>query len=395
MAKVKEMASGGGGNSVGSAGTMGFNIPMGMKKRKKKVDEVLSLHEDIHEGHMLSFMNGMSEEIAEQCGAMLDEGDYNSFAEQVRNHMVREVVRSRVKEIVRKKAGGGGYVLYSPNSGKKKQSKAVGNFPTKLGAKKAELARFPPKDPDKLKRARKEVDKLLKDPKKAAAREKQAQHTKGHEEKPKKSNHKKEGLELLRSVLTGLVNESLFHEERTGSDWDDYIGRLSKQAVAADKKFQNLQKNIDKKTSQMLKDSFTAIQKNVDRKKVKLKDLGIKAAPEAGKTYLAFSATLGQAVVEPMAIYIEGGVPKIELSDQAKAGLTKADPSDAKAFRAELILVQEKILDKMGDLEKAISNRDKYLTRLEDEVDDFVSDMTPLQISLLKQLLVKKYRKIA
>jgi hypothetical protein len=321
-----------------------------------------------------------------------------------------------MKEVVRKKAGGGGYVLYSPNQGKKRQSKAVGNFPTKVGAKKAELARFPPKDPGKLKRLRKEVDRLLKDPKKRAEKEKSAEKEKGvrpahYKEKPKAKKESvsltsapdekelaadgPEGMAMLAAVVGQMVQESLFHEEKTGSDWDNYITKLSKQAVTSDKKFQNLQKGIDKKTEKVLRDAFSAIAKSVDKKKVKIKDLGIKAQADKGKTYLAFSATIGQAEIAPIAIYIEGGVPKIELSDQAKVALTKADPADSKSFRAELVLVQERVLDRMDELERAVVARDRYLEKQEDEVDAFVADLTPLQISLLKNVLTKKYRKIS
>ena len=45
---------------------------------------------------------------------------------------------ARISEIVRKKAGGGGYNLYSPNKGKKKNPKPVGEFPTRIAAKRAE-----------------------------------------------------------------------------------------------------------------------------------------------------------------------------------------------------------------------------------------------------------------
>jgi hypothetical protein len=407
--------------SAGGAGTMGYQIPIGIKQRKKKVDEALSLDPELTHGMLLTYFNGMNESITEQVCKQLDEGDYVTFGDGVKEHAVREMVRNKMKEVVRKKSGGGGYVLYSPNQGKKKPSKAVGNFPTKVGAKKAELARFPPKDPGKLKRLRKEVDRLLKDPKKRAEKEKSAAREKGTDDgrkkaapAPKKKETKKEsvavtvapdvkeiaadgpeGMALLQAAIGLLVNESLFHEEKTGSNWDEYITRLSKQALSSDKKFQALQKNIDKKTEKVLKDALAAVQKAVG-KKVKIKEMGgIKVAGGPGKTYLPFSATVGQVAVEPIALYIEHGVPKIELSDQAKVALTKADPSESKLFRAELIQVQERILDRMDELERAVMNRDRYLEKQEDGVDEMVADLTPLQISLLKQVLVKKYRKIS
>lgn len=427
--------------------------------------------------------------------------------------MVRELIKKKVREVVRKKAGGGGYTLYAPNKGKKGKSRTVGNFPTKQGAKRAELARFPPKDPEKLKRLRREVDRLAKDPKKAAEKEKRAAKQKGTDKgtpKPKnestsilpdgsaffsatigespftpggtvpttptspssssdiardprsfmdrlkaipkdnqsqrvaliqkhlsdpnfvgmlkkqqngdqiikqlygvanqsakmtpgqtkttaeKIERKVLGMiivkELRARLLPKNLNEALFQEERTESDWDEYISKLSKQALSGDGKFQNLQKNITKKTSSVLQDSFDMIRKSVD-KGVKMKSFGIKHDANSGKTYLLFSATFEDVAVEPLYIHVEGGVPKIELSSNAKVALTKVDPGEAKLFRAELVTVQERVLDEMDDLTKAIQTRDNFLQKLEDGVDDYVSSLTPLQVSILKNLLVRKYRK--
>lgn len=431
---------------------------------------------------------------------------------------VREMIRNKVREVVRKKAGGGGYTLYAPNPGKKGGSKPVGNFPTKMGAKRAELARYPPKDPNKLKRLRKDIDKTSKDPKKAAEKERTAAKQKGTDKGPKKpspknesvneaspfassiaapaassistttgstqkdlpgfltglkslskgspeynsyvNNHVKllspaspenpfradvskqdktlaaagkptitamltkmgdsksnagfkpgqtktvamgEALErrmdfmhrnLLSKIVAKSLVESLFREEKTESEWDDYISKLSKQALAGDTKFQALQKNISKKTEGILNDAFNSIKKAVG-KDIKLKSFGLKHDPNSGQTYLAFSADFDGVAVEPIYIHIEGGVPRIEVSTNAKVALTKTDPDDGKLFRAELVTVQERVLDDMDVLSKAIQNRDKYLSKLESEVDGYVASLAPLQISLLKQLLVKKYRKIS
>lgn len=411
---------------------------------------------------------------------------------------VRELVRNKVREVVRKKGGGGGWSLYAPNPGKKGKSKPVGTFPTKLGAKRAELARFPPKDPAKLNRLRKEIDRLRKDPKKAAEKEKQASKQKGSKKEsvvaeagtgtpfasttnptvtnttpgtaqkqqintdlnafmaglqklPKtgaergkyvsahmadprfvdavnkhpqgKTIHKhltsflnskaNSGMHLSKGTnveniqrtqfmekvyISGLIKtslkESLFREEKTESEWDDYISKLSKNALAGDSKFQNLQKNISKKTEGILNSALATIKKAVG-KDVKLKSYGMKHDPQSGKSYVAFGASFADVTVEPIYIHIDGGVPKIDLSSQAKVAMTKVDPHKGKMFRAELVTVQERVLDSMDDLSRAIQSRDKYLEKLENDVDGYVAGLSPLQVSLLKQLLVKKYRRVS
>lgn len=386
----------------------GFQVPLGIKKRKKNVDELLNRHSDINEGVALSYFSSLDESQGETVGLQLEQGQIDPVADEMRTHAVRELIRTKMKEVVRKKAGGGGYALYAPNKGKKGKAKPVGSFPTKMGAKRAELARYPPKEPGKLKRLRKEVDRLAKDPKKAAEKEKKAGKSNGSDKGPKTlASPKKESVQLaehaarrmdfmhrqlLSRVIVRSLKESLFREEKTESEWDDYIGKLSKQALAGDKKFQTLQKNISKKTEKILEDAFGTIRKATG-KTVKLKSYGIKHDSSSGKTYLAFGAEFDDVTSEPIYIHVEGGVPKIELSQNAKVALTKADPDDAKMFRAELVTVQERVLDNMDDLSRAIQNRDKYLSKLENEVDSYVAGLDPLQVSLLKQLLVRKYRK--
>lgn len=377
----------------------GFQVPLILRVRKVKLDEVLRRNPDIHEGALLSFLVSLNEDAAQDLKDKLDKQEYTSISDEVREFIARHVAQQKVKEVVRKKPGGGGYVLYAPNKGKKGAAKSVGNFPTKMGAKRAELARFPPKDPAKLVRLRKEVEKLMKDPKK--------DDKKKPESKPAVSA-KKESLDLLhRKMLAAVIKESLrtyrgkvlkeglFQEDndKQGSEWDEYIKHLSKNSLSSDKKYNSLQRNIDKKTQGALQNAFAVIRKAVD-KGVKLKNFGVKKSDELGKVYLAFSASMDNVAVEPIYIHIEHGVPKIELTANAKAALVKAEPDTAKLFRAELVTVQERVLDEMDDIQVAIQNRDKYLNKSQSSIDDYVSKLTPLQISILKQLLVKKYRKL-
>ena len=478
----------------GAGAVAGFQIPLGMQKRKEAVDEVLRENPDIGEGVALSFMSKLSDEECDQVGNMLDSGDRAGVADKMRMFAVRELVRQKVREVVRKKEGGGGYVLYAPNKGKKGKPRNLGTFPTKLGAKRAELARNPPKEPAKLQRLRKYVKRLSKKPqgddekkkkRESVIREagtpfapgstqvarmsppagsgqimpdvqsfgralaklppKSPERTKfliahandaefmkklaaqspdqakmltqiafkagdksamlkpgaakttvqggGNVEIKEHVQRRMEHMHraILTKVITKSLTEAMFREETGESEWDEYISRLSKQALAGDGKFQSLQKNITRKTEDVLDDAFLAIRKALG-KSAAAKNHGVKE--ENGTNYLMFSADIDGVQVGPIAIAIEGGKPRIHLSPDAKAALMKVEPQDAKMFRAELVTVQEAILDEMDDLAKATTNRDKYLQKLEGNVDAYVAGLSPLEISILKNLLVKKYRKI-
>jgi hypothetical protein len=197
----------------------------------------------------------------------------------------------------------------------------------------------------------------------------------------------------LHNVISVLVNESLFHEERTGSEWDEYITRFSKDSIKKDSKLANLSKNIETKTKQVLDKALGFVQKSV-KKGVKIKSQGYKKDEARGKSYMPFSAFVGNVEIGPLYLYIHNGIPKLEISDEAKVGMTKADPEAVKNFRAELLMIQEKTLDHMEDLVKAIDSRDSYLSKIEQEVDKTLAELSPLQLNLLKKLVGEKYRKV-
>lgn len=501
-------------DGVGAGAIAGYQLPLGLQKRREKLEALLKKRGIMPEAAGFVFEKA-DPTLVEQFGQRLDESReaeaMECYGAMAREAMVRELIKKRVREVVRKKPGGGGYVLYRPNQGKKKPAKAVGEFPTKLGAKKAELARFAPKDPRKLARLRKQVDRMLKDPKKRADAEARAKRVKNpgaskghkaHRATDKAPEKKEEALAYLRAQLqevverellgeavgwvkyqldwadesdeasndpvadakkvcdtlrqkfkavarvvksvgpngypvldiavpeaqkaaferwmideysagnmdqsdvdahrvkedlkrelAGMLREALFHEERDESAWDDVVAKMPQKVASADKKLQSLQKSISKKAEGVLQDAYNQVAKAC-KKSAKMKSFGVKRDTQRGKTYIAFSASFDNVAVEPMYIYVEGGVPKIEISDQAKVALTKVEPKSAKAFRAELVLVQERVLDRMDDLQRAVVARDRYLERVQDGVDDYVAGLSPLELSLLKQLLVKKYRKL-
>lgn len=382
--------------NVGSA-LIGFQVP---PEARKKLEAAMDAFNLKNEDKTLLFFR-LDEQFVSETVKKLDEGKLleagQSIADKIEENNVRKLVSEKLKEVVRKKKGGGGFTLYSPNKGKKNPSKPVGTFPTKLQAKQAELARFPPKDIAKLKRLRHDVERLKKDPKKAAEKEKdwmQPKKAKAHHgahHAPAK--HRAEGIEHISEAVNRLINEALFNEEETeGSRWDERMSRLSKGAIEADKKLQGLQKNIEKKGESVIQTAFSAISKALKPRKMTAKSSGVKKDQARQKTFLQFSVDVNGSEVGPFYIFVENGKPKIEISAEAKAKMTKIEPENTKLLRAELITAQENALDMMDDVADAVSKRDGYLDKLESKVDGFVAGLNALEISVLKNLLVQKYR---
>lgn len=312
--------------------------------------------------------------------------------------MVREYVRGRIQELVRKKEGGGGYTLYSPNQGKKNPPKAVGDFPTKVMAKRAELLRYPPKDASRLKKARKQIDKLQKDPQKRAEKEREWNRPKrkGRAGAPHREPATKKKTEsadpLLRSMIR-VVKEALFKEEEGPvSQWDERMTRLSKAAVEADSKLQRLQKDIEKRTVSSLQKSVDIVSKSLKKMKAKVSGGDVKRDPQRMKSYVEISLQLDGVEVGPIYVFVENGKLRCEISSSAKASFSKLKPERAKELRAELISIQEDVLDGQNDISTAIQARDKYLDGLQGKMDSYVAGMSALELSVLKGLLVNKYR---
>lgn len=390
---------------MSGGGVTGFQLPLGAKARREAINRCIEAANDISEAHMVVFFNGTQPEQHEQFFEALDFLQDDVAADMVREQVVREVVRAKIGEVVRKKAGGGGFTLYAPNKGKKHGAKPVGSFPTKLAAKRAELARFPPKDPGKLQRLRKEVDKLMKDPKKRAEAERKARQMKGTD----KGKHHKAGKArgkhfetysrdlveraILSETVIRSIKEGLFREEAPASQWDEFIGKVSQNVVKGDKGYQRIQKRMEMATEDAMAKALKIIQKQLGPE-ARVKAASKPGVTDGGQNYIPFHIGIEAASVGPIYLYVEKGRPAIEMSDEAKNGLVKVTPGAAKAIRAALAMSSDG-LNEVDSVSSVVSQRDQYLGGLESKIDKMIAGMSPLQISMLKQLLVKKYRSLS
>lgn len=311
---------------------------------------------------------------------------------------VRAVVRKRIQEVVRKKPGGGGYILYSPNQGKKKAPKPVGEFPTKLAARKAELARFPPKDADKLRRARKNLERMAKDPKKrarAVARDARSERPDGAgQPRPSRSKGRRPKEEgVLRSIVRSALAESLFMEEPTESRWEERISQLPQEAVESDRRLQRLVKSVADAQSAYL--SQIAQRLITGLRKAGVKGKGSAVALKERTPYVRVTMECDGTALGAVHIYLDAaGTARLEVTAEYKTGLTRIEPDEAKAVRGTLSAFQDEVQEERTEnpVVAAIGARDKYLDALEKKVDGFVSKLDPLGVSLAKGLLIRKYR---
>lgn len=306
----------------------------------------------------------------------------------------KEAVKSMVREIVRKKAGGGGYALYAPNKGKKKSPKPVGEFPTRLAAKNAELARFPPKDPEQLKAARARLDKLKKDPKKRAAAEKPDLSGR---KKPKRTGaparDRKKRKESIIRLMARDLHERLFHEDEVpGSPWDEKIASLHPDAISSDRKLHALHRGMEKACIGALGDAHKGLSK-VLRGVVKVNPGDISFDGERKKTFMPVMLDCDGMEIGPVHLYVDGGHIKIEVSREAREAIAQLEPDTARNVRGGLMSFEEDHLPKIDGAQKAWRERDAYLDKLHGRLQKHAAGLSGVEHHLMKGLLTKGGKK--
>ncbi len=304
----------------------------------------------------------------------------------------RALVNKRLSEIVRKKEGGGGYNLYSPNKGKRKKSKPVGEFPTRLAAKRAELARFPPKDPEQLKRARKRLDKLAKDPKKRQDAERKELSAKKPKRVGKAAGERKAKKEALIQLMASQISERLFREDEVpGSPWDERIANLHPNALSKDKKLHRFHQGMEKASVGALGDSHKALAK-VLRGLARVNPGEIGIDPNRGKMFMPVGLDVDGDEIGPVHLYIDGGNVCIEVSEEAREAIASLDPRMAQDLRGGLMSFQEDHLPKIDRAKKAWSERDSYLDKLHQRLEKSFGGMSDVEHHLMRQMMNKRRR---
>ena len=303
---------------------------------------------------------------------------------------VRAAVLSMVREIVRKKPGGGGYALYAPNKGKKKRPKPVGEFPTRIAAKKAELARFPPKDPEALKNARERMAQLDKDPKKKARIEKQDLSGRKRARKTgAPARDRKHRKESFVRVMAQDLHERLFHEDEVpGSPWDEHMASLHPDAISSDRKLHQLHRGMEKASIGALGDAHKGLSK-VLRGVVKVNPGDIAFDSERKKTFMPVMLDCDGMEIGPVHMYVDGGHIKIEVSREAREAISQLEPDTARELRGGLMSFEEDHLPRIDGAQKAWAERDRYLDKLHGRLEKHAAGLSGVEHHLMKGLLTK------
>jgi len=352
--KITEMGCAGGA-------TVGPIQPLGVDK--EKVDETLNYNSDLKHGHAVVFMENASYFEREDFRRAVGVLNYTAAGNCIREVVARQAIRQKMNEVVRKRKSDGKYVLYAPNNGKKHDAKPVQVFSSKLAAKRAELAKFPPKDPKKLERLRKQVEKLLKDPK---ARAKAAL----------KENVDRDLFERA------LISSALLHEYKINPK------SLSKKAASQDQDYSAKENNLSKVTGEELNNKLKQIEEQLGMTCV----AGQPEKRKDGSTWLPFMIK-ADIEIKPVYLHVdEESRIKVKLEDEAWASLTQCNPEQQSKIRSTIGMLGEAPEDVNQNIAQAKGERDGHLDNIASFLDNFVAKLSPLALTSLKKLLVKKFR---
>lgn len=331
---------------------------------------------------MAQSRNGSPEELGEggTCGSsgagfQMPIGDAAEAAERV---YYKEALHQVFRETVRKLPNGK-YGVYTKNKGKKKAPKKVGEYPDRVAAREAELARGG-KSGDSAKKERDKLNKLKKDPKKLAAAKRK--------DSSKKARATKESI--IGAMVDGL-NEALFREDDVpGSTWDERLAGLSPTALASNKKLAGHTRNIGKASASALMDAHKLLAKALKKHgKVHAGEIGTETG---GKMYMPCMLQHKDGDEHgPMYLYVDGGHVKMEMDDEMNESMDGMDEGEGHKLRGALQAFQEKQLPRIDTARSAVTKRDADLDRMEKEHDEELSGRDGVSLHLLKTLIGQKH----
>lgn len=219
--------------------------------------------------------------------------------------------------------------------------------------------------------------------------------------KPKVSKVKKEQfLKQLKERFAQVLKEGnmlsyVFEQNPTSSDsaqWEKFISHLSRETVMADPKLKAILQNVAKNEAKILGMAVNQIKKvleNVGPFQVNQKGVDQDAH---GDVIMNFDVAIEGSKKLGFAVKIENGHPLILFPDETRMTLNTLSTDESKLLRAEIMHIQETVLDNMHDVVQATEKRDSYLRGMQDKLDKVIGSFGPLEVAMLKNLLKQKYK---
>lgn len=329
------------------AGIKGVQMPLGAKGKKKKNNPSKPYGED---------------EIFE-------------------NKVVAQEMNERIEP-----TGDGQWVVIDPRSGAKH-----GPFPSRDAARDAQanLGITVKRDPSKPKGStsgqKKTAPVKQRRPKKVANLE--------HIKRFIKRSLRESGLKLVKE--SSMISY-IFEEKPTkpgSSIWETVVGKLPREVVMSDQGLGEILQSVAVAEARTLARSVLEIKKVLERSGPFLVERQeADQDPDTGDIRMPFVVALGENTNLLFAVKLEHGKPLVLFPEESRNALNNMLTNESKLLRAELMHIQETILDGIDDVIQAGLKRDTYLEQMQFRLNGLIEGMNLVETMLLKNLVREKLR---
>jgi hypothetical protein len=215
----------------------------------------------------------------------------------------------------------------------------------------------------------------------------------------KKTRIKKENVEKLKKMLKESFMTYMFEQAPESNDalmWEKFLERLSRETVMSDPKLKSILEKSIKSETNTLKKAVEMIKSGLEgTKSFQIKEKGIQKDKENNRIKSEFVVHLKKNNADlNFAVIIENGRPLIMFPDESKNMLNQLGNDESKLLRAELMHIQETVLDEMSEITSMNEKRNKYLQTLQDKIDKTIEGFNLLEIAMLKYILKTKLKGI-
>lgn len=257
-----------------------------------------------------------------------------------------------------------------------------------------EIASFTDREDAWKRQRQRRTSDTLKKKFKSDERERQKKSLEPQKAKEPVKADKKEHKEV---VSEGSMISYVFENNPVSSDslgWDNFISSLSRQTVLSDPKLKSILQKAAKAEVDILNKATDSV-KNVLNKTghFVVEKKNVEQDPQTGDVQLNFLVKVkaDKSKID-LAIKLQNSRPVISFPEQTKSLLNTSPTEESKLLRAELIHIQETVLDNMQDVLVVNKNRDEYLKKLQDKVDSMLDGTNPLEIAMIRHLIKMKYK---
>lgn len=260
----------------------------------------------------------------------------------------------------------------------------------------------------KQKKQTRELEKKHKETEKKSSETEKAKKTGAHSsvhkaarpqqiayQKPKQRESKENVKKIVKENFLTYVFEQNPVSERSYM-WDKFIEGLTKQTLLADPKLKNLLEKVEKTKVKVVEKAYKELDSLLEKKGHGFQVASKKIKKDEKYGVIAdFLIKLQESNLSiPVSIKIENGKPVVDLPKESVSSLNSVSNDETKLLRAELIHIQENSFDNIDDLIKEKTKRDKYLNKLEENIDNSLGSYNALELAIAKHLMKNKYRGI-